>query len=86
MALIEAMACGVPVITTYSGAIPEVVEDAAVLCQPNDFVSIYDALKALMLDPARCAELAARGRARAEARFTLAQYANALSDVYAELT
>jgi glycosyltransferase involved in cell wall biosynthesis len=40
MSLIEAMACGVPVITTHTGAVPEIVEDAAVLCQPNDFVSL----------------------------------------------
>lgn len=85
MALMEAMACGIPTITTYSGAIPEVVEDAAVLCQPNDFVSIYEALRDLLLEPGRREELAARGRAHALARFTLARYAEALSDVYADV-
>jgi D-inositol-3-phosphate glycosyltransferase len=86
MALMEAMACGIPTITTYSGAIPEVVEDAAVLCQPNDFVSLYEALRDLLLEPGRREALAARGRAHALARFTLQRYADALSDVYADVT
>lgn len=82
MSLIEAMACGVPVVSTYSGAIPEITGDAALLCQPNDFVSVYEALKELAQDPALRKELGAKGRARAVERFELQQFADALSDVY----
>jgi alpha-maltose-1-phosphate synthase len=85
MSLIEAMACGVPVVSTLSGAIPEVVEDAAVLCQPNDFVSLYEALKELILTPAKCHELAALGRVQAVSRFTLEQYAAKLAGIYRNL-
>jgi len=85
MSLIEALACGVPVITTLSGAIPEIVEDAAVLCQPNDFVSLYEALKALLLDPARRAELSVQGREHALERFALPRYATALAGMYEDL-
>lgn len=85
MSLIEAMACGTPVITTWSGAIPEIVGDAAVLCQPNDFLALYEALKTLIAEPGRRNELGARGRARAQERFDLNRSAAALSDVYDHL-
>ncbi len=85
MSLIEAMACGVPVVSTHSGAIPEIAGEAAVLCQPNDFVSLFEALRALILQPGRREELAGLGRARALERFGLEDYAAALSSLYADL-
>ena len=52
MSLIEAMACGLPIVTTYSGAIPEIVDKSAILCQPNDFCSLYESIRSLILVPA----------------------------------
>lgn len=85
MAIIEAMATGTPVVSTLSGAIPEITGGAAMLCQPNDFVSLYEALKELMIEPAKRRELSARGRDRALERFSLEGYAEALSSVYADV-
>lgn len=85
MSLIEAMATSVPIITTFSGAIPEIVGDAAVLCQPNDFVALHDALRELILDPTSGEQLGHLGRERAVSRFGLNKYAAALSKVYAGL-
>jgi glycosyltransferase involved in cell wall biosynthesis len=82
MSLLEAMACGVPVVTTRSGAIPEIVGDSAVLCQPNDFLSLSDALRKLICDPARRKELSVSGRTRARENFSLRRFASAVSDVY----
>jgi len=82
MSLIEAMACGTPVVATLSGAIREIAGDAAVLTQPNDFPALYHALKQLILEPARREDLAAAARARACDQFDLDAAANALSDVY----
>ena len=82
MALIEAMACGKPAVATLSGAIEEVAGDAALLCQPNDFLALYRELRALILDPARGAALGAAARARVLERFDLSDHARALSDVY----
>ncbi len=85
MSLIEAMACGVPVVSTYSGAIPEIVGDAGVLCQPNDFLSLYEAVKDLVENPEKGKELAHAGRQRALERFTLDAYAHGLDEVYREI-
>ena len=85
MALLEAMACGVPVVSTYSGAIPEIVGEAGVLCQPNDFVALYESMKSLILNAGYARDLGAAGRARVLERYTLDQYAAALSDVYENL-
>lgn len=50
MANIQSMACGTPVVSTVSGAIPEVVGDAGLLVAENDPVALADALEKLMTD------------------------------------
>jgi glycosyltransferase involved in cell wall biosynthesis len=62
--VLEAMACGAPVLTTRILALPEVGGDAVAYAEP-DPASIAAALGELLADPARRAELAAAGRARA---------------------
>ena len=73
--VLEAMACGAPVLTTRRLAIPEVAGDAAEYTEP-DAASIADALLALLGDEARRAELARLGPERA-AGFTWAACARA---------
>lgn len=85
MSLLEALSCGVPVVSTLSGASAEIVEDAGVLCQPNDFVSLYTQVRALMLDAPRREALGRAGRALAERKYTLQRYADALSTVYQDM-
>lgn len=85
MTLIEAMACGTPVVSTWSGSISEIVGDSAVLCQPNDFVSILDALKRLVDSRGLREELGESGRARAVELFNLREFASNLSAVYGRL-
>ena len=85
MSLIEAMACGTPVVTTRSGAIPEIVGDSAIVCQPNDFVSLAEALGQLIQNPGQRRALGESGRARVLERFTLRQLADGLSDTYERL-
>lgn len=62
---LEAMACGVPVITSNTSSLPEVVGDAAILVDPRDHVALADHLEHLLGDPALQATLGARGRDRA---------------------
>lgn len=54
---LEAMACGVPVITSNQGALPEVVGKAAVTVHPTDEVALADAIAGLLADAGRRAEL-----------------------------
>jgi glycosyltransferase involved in cell wall biosynthesis len=67
--LTEAFASGVPVIASASGEIPNVVGDAGVLLPEDDPLEWVRALEQLTTDGARRAELAGRGRSRAESMF-----------------
>jgi glycosyltransferase involved in cell wall biosynthesis len=69
MILIQAMACGVPVISTLTGSIPEVVDNAGILVQPNDPRELSASIMKLLLDDNLRKELGARGRKRALERF-----------------
>jgi len=60
----EAMACGVPVISTNGGALPEVVGDAGVLVAVRDAEALAEAIDSLLQDPQRRARLGAAGRQR----------------------
>jgi len=75
--LIEAMACGVPVIGARSGEIPHVIDDAGLLFPEGDTAALAAHLCALAADPALRAHFAARGRARARAHFTMRAVARA---------
>jgi alpha-1,3-rhamnosyl/mannosyltransferase len=64
--LVQAMAAGVPVITSNVSALPEVAGDAALLVDPHSRNEIRDALQRLLLCPDIRAAMSDRGRARAE--------------------
>jgi len=80
--IVEAMACGVPVIGSSSGAIPDVIGDAGLIVPEGDRAALAGALRGLMSDPDRRRDLAERGRARVLARYTQAQVAAQTVDVY----
>lgn len=67
--LVEAMACGIPVVGSTSGAIPDVVGDAGVVVPEGDSRALAGALE-LFRDPAERARVGARGRRRVLDRFT----------------
>jgi len=62
----QAMAAGVPVVTSNVSSLPEIAGDAALLVDPRSLQELRDALVRLLTSPSLCAELAARGRERAE--------------------
>jgi glycosyltransferase involved in cell wall biosynthesis len=78
--LLEAMACGTPVIASRNASIPEVVGDAGVLLDPTD---VGQWVEAIMNDGALRARLTAAGLRRA-ASFTWEQTARITLDAYRE--
>jgi glycosyltransferase involved in cell wall biosynthesis len=70
---IEAMSCGVPVVATTGGALPEVVGESGrtcVLVEPDDPEALAAAIGGLLDDPAARERLGAAGRRRVVERFT----------------
>ena len=65
--VVEAMAAGVPVLTSAGTACAEVAAGAAALCDPYDVDALADGLRRLVGDADLRRDLAARGRARAAA-------------------
>jgi len=66
----EAMACGVPVISTTGGALPEVVGDAGILVPPADPHALGLAIQRLIDNPGHAWELGRRGLKRVQENFT----------------
>ncbi len=60
----EAMASGVPVVSTRGGSLPEVVGDAGVLVEPGNADALADGIDGLLSDPKRREELSRLGRER----------------------
>jgi len=83
--LIEAMACGVPVIGSDCGEIPNVVGEAGLIFPEEDTEALRERLMRLVHDLDLWADLAQRGRERALAHFTQAQVAAQTVAVYREL-
>ncbi|HLX77477.1 MAG TPA: glycosyltransferase, partial [Acidimicrobiales bacterium] len=82
---VEAMACGVPLVTTTGGALPEVVGnsgEAAITVAPADPGSLAAALREVLSDPERAQRLGEAGRARALRRFTWERVAGETVDQY----
>lgn len=78
---LEAMAAGVPVVTTRAGAIPEVVGDAAELVDVGDVDGLAAALARALGDEARRAELVMAGHER-RSHFTWDRTVDALVALY----
>lgn len=81
----EAMACGVPVISTTGGALPEVVGEAGILVPPRDARALADAIRGLMEDRDRAAALGEAGFRRVQAHFTWQRAAEKTVDAYREV-
>jgi glycosyltransferase involved in cell wall biosynthesis len=83
--LIEAMACGVPVVGSASGAIPEVIGDAGLLFREGDAEELAGKLAQLLASPELRAGLARRGRERVMALYTDQRIAERMAAFWREI-
>ena len=86
--VLEAMACGTPVITSNTSSLPEVVGEAGILIDPRDVRALAEAVERVLADERLRAELRAKGVERARqftwektARETLAVYRSVREEV-----
>ncbi|MCL7453935.1 MAG: glycosyltransferase family 4 protein [Anaerolineae bacterium] len=82
--VLEALACGTPLITTTASSLPEIAGDAAMVVDPDDTAALAGAILACLVDETLAAELRQRGPVQAAqfrwadtARQTLAAYQQA---------
>jgi glycosyltransferase involved in cell wall biosynthesis len=81
----EAMACGVPVVSTDGGALPEVVGDAGVIVPAKNVDALVEAIDSLLQDPQARAELGARAKKRIEENFCWQVCAGQMTDYYLQV-
>lgn len=81
----EAMACGVPVICTTGGALPEVVGDAGRLVPPANEQALAEAIIDLLERPEAAIELGQAGYRRVQSQFTWAKAAERTVEAYREV-
>jgi glycosyltransferase involved in cell wall biosynthesis len=82
----EAMACGLPVIGSDSGAIPEVIESAGIIVAENDIAGLASAIDGLRVDETRRQDLRARGLQRVASAMSASAMARDLHQLYRVVT
>lgn len=87
MSILEAMACGVPVIATAIGGIPEAIEDGVegYLLAPGDVAGLAERIERLLSDDALAQRMGAAGRRKVERQFATAAVMPRLEKMYADL-
>ncbi|HEX5660108.1 MAG TPA: glycosyltransferase [Polyangiales bacterium] len=86
IALKEGSACGLAVLGTYHGGIPEIIEDGVTgyLVPERDVASLGDRLHRLLTDRALCAQLGENGRVKIAREYNLPDQVAELESLYDE--
>ncbi|HST20647.1 MAG TPA: glycosyltransferase family 4 protein [Blastocatellia bacterium] len=87
LSLLEAMACGVPVVQPRRGTFPEVIEKTSggILVEPDDASSLADGLLAVWKNPSLAEELGRNGYENVRAFYSASRMADRALEVYASL-
>jgi glycosyltransferase involved in cell wall biosynthesis len=80
------MACGKPVVASAIGGLQDVVANgkSGLLVEPGNVDALREALRTLLLDPAKRMQMGIIGRQRAR-QFTVGVVANRIEQIYGEL-
>lgn len=81
----EALACGIPTVVSNASSLPEVVGNAGLKVEPGDAGALALAIRGLLDDPDRAADLRARGLEQA-ARFRWDKAAAEMEEVFGEVS
>jgi glycosyltransferase involved in cell wall biosynthesis len=86
-AVLEAMACGLPVIATKVGGIPEVIEEGrnGILIDKKDVESLIRAIVYLLKNQALAKNMGTQGRKMFESRFSWQKNAQKVIEIYKEV-
>jgi glycosyltransferase involved in cell wall biosynthesis len=86
LVIIEAMACGLPVIATGVDAIPEIVIDGetGLLVEPGNSEAISKCIIELYHDRKKIQQYGAAGRRRVEEHFTIENFIKQLDEIYSQ--
>jgi colanic acid/amylovoran biosynthesis glycosyltransferase len=85
MVLIEAMAMGKPVVSTYCGSVPEVIEDAGFLVPPADHFALSQAIDHLIKNPEARREIGKKARGIAERKYDAIEVSTKIHGIYQAL-
>jgi len=83
--LIEAMACGVPVIGSSSGEIPNVIGDAGLIFKEKDVQDLKEKIELIMNDTGLASKLSRKGLDRVKEKYTNKKIAEETLAIYKEL-
>jgi len=87
MVLLEAMACGLPIVSTRVGGIPELITEGenGILIDPGDRSALLEALAVLLTDPLRQAEMGEKNRNKIKEQYDIPIYVHKLKNLYLEI-
>jgi glycosyltransferase involved in cell wall biosynthesis len=88
LVLLEAMQAQIPIISTFEGGIPDIVEDGVTgfLVPQQDIVALADRMEQLILNPDLCQQMGAAGRKRYEELFTAEIFENRITEILQEVS
>jgi glycosyltransferase involved in cell wall biosynthesis len=85
LVLIEAMACGVPIVASNAGSMPEVIGNAGLLFKPGNHRELANCINTILADDQLAKELGARGIDRVKRYFTWELVAKQHAEVYRQV-